>query len=67
VLCTVSGGDGIETLISLVDNGIAVAAFCVHRISVDDVIRVADANELLPPKATCFDPKPLFGLMVRLH
>jgi hypothetical protein len=66
-LSAVSGGDGIETLMSLVDNRVAVAAFCVHRISVEDVIRVADAGELLPPKATCFDPKPLAGLLVRLH
>ena len=62
-----SGGDGIETLMSLVDSGTAQTAFCVHRVSVGDVIRIADAGLLLPPKATCFDPKPSAGLLVRLN
>jgi hypothetical protein len=67
LLLVVAGGDGIKGLENRVDSGEAQVAFYVSRVSVGDIMRVADAGQLMPPKATCFDPKPLAGLMVRLH
>jgi len=30
------------------------------------IMKVADTDRLLPPKATFFDPKPMPGLLLRL-
>lgn len=63
----VCGSEGMAGLETRVDSKTACVAFCVGRVSVQDVMRVADAGQLMPPKATCFSPKPLSGLLVRLH
>ena len=47
-----------------VDNGIAKMAFTLHPVTTDDIIRVADANEVMPPKSTWFEPKLLSGFIV---
>ena len=62
----VCGSEGAEGLENRVRGGLASVAFCVPRVSVSDIMRVADAGQLMPPKATCFNPKPLSGLLVRL-
>ncbi|CAN0178298.1 unnamed protein product [Pylaiella littoralis] len=40
-------------------------AFCMFPVSVDQVMKVADADQLMPPKATWFEPKLRSGLVVR--
>jgi uncharacterized protein (DUF1015 family) len=30
------------------------------------IMDIADADKVLPPKATFFDPKPMSGLMLRI-
>ena len=62
-----SGSTSMAKLSELVDTGVATVAFAMTSISVDDIMKIADTGKLLPPKASCFDPKPLRGLMVRLH
>lgn len=62
-----SGSTSMTKLSELVDSGVATIAFAMTSISVDDIMTIADSGKLLPPKASCFDPKPLKGLMVRLH
>lgn len=62
----VAGCEGVAGLENLVHSGEAVVAFCLKEISVETVMRIADANLLLPPKATWFDPKLLSGLLVPL-
>ena len=54
------------SLLLQVHSGAASVAFCVSRVAVADIMRVADAGQLMPPKATCFNPKPLSGLLTRL-
>lgn len=66
-MCAVCGNEGDEGLESRVDSKRACAAFRVGRVTVSDIMRVADAGQLMPPKATCFSPKPLCGLVIRLH
>jgi len=62
-----SGSDSLSKLTELVDNGIATVAFAIKSISVEEIMNIADSGQLLPPKASCFEPKPLKGLLVRLH
>ena len=42
-----------------------VAAFAMHPVEIDELIKVADANEIMPPKSTWFEPKPRSGFVVR--
>ncbi len=44
----------------------AAIAFALHAASVDDVMAVADAGEVMPPKSTWFAPKVKTGLVARL-
>lgn len=39
-------------------------AFMLSPISVEDIMRVADAHEIMPPKSTSFEPKLRCGLFV---
>lgn len=40
-------------------------AFLLYPTSMDELMAVADAKELMPPKSTWFDPKLLSGLALR--
>jgi len=61
----VGGIRGTNELVSLVkDQGWAVA-FAMHPVSVDEVMDIADAGAIMPPKATWFEPKLKSGLIVR--
>ena len=39
-------------------------AFSIFPSNISDVMKVADNKLTMPPKSTCFDPKPLDGLVV---
>ncbi|KAL0231360.1 hypothetical protein GEMRC1_010764 [Eukaryota sp. GEM-RC1] len=43
-----------------------VLAFALHPVSVDELMAVADAGMLMPPKSTWFTPKLASGLVIRL-
>lgn len=58
---------GVSELQAIVDSGEAQVAFHIQSISVFEIMRLADADVMLPPKATCFAPKPLSGALTRLH
>ena len=59
----VGGGRGIGALAAAVDGGDATVAFSLHPTSVDDLMAVADASAILPPKTTWFEPKLADGLV----
>jgi uncharacterized protein (DUF1015 family) len=42
------------------------AAFALYPTSLDELMRVADAGEVMPPKSTWFEPKLRSGLTVRV-
>jgi len=44
----------------------AKVAFALHPVSIDDLLTVADADKIMPPKSTWFEPKLRSGLVVRL-
>ncbi len=48
-----------------VDAGDAAALALVRPVTLDEVLAVADAGEVMPPKTTSFQPKPRTGLVMR--
>ena len=57
---------GVAELERRVDSGEHAVAFAMHATSLDDVMRVADAGAVMPPKSTWFEPKLRSGLVVHL-
>ncbi len=62
----VGGIRGTKELEKLVDGGKAVVAFSMYPVSVDDLMNISDAGEIMPPKSTWFEPKLRDGLLVHL-
>jgi len=60
----VGGGRGTRALERAVDDGSAAAAFSLFPVSIDDLIRIADADGIMPPKSTWFEPKLRDGLLI---
>ena len=59
----VGGIRGLEELERRCENGCA-AAFAMYPTSIEELLEVADANLLMPPKSTWFEPKLLSGLFI---
>lgn len=62
----VGGIRGTSELEKLVDSGKYKVAFSMFPVLVDDLIRISDAGEIMPPKSTWFEPKLRDGLLVHL-
>jgi uncharacterized protein (DUF1015 family) len=60
----VGGIRGTEELERLVDSGRAAVAFSMYATSIDQLLAVADADLVMPPKSTWFEPKLRSGLFV---
>jgi uncharacterized protein (DUF1015 family) len=59
----VGGIRGTEELEKLVNDGQAAVAFSLYPTTIEDLLRVSDANEIMPPKSTWFEPKLRDGLL----
>lgn len=59
----VGGGRGLAELERRVDSGAMAAAFSLYPTRMEDLMAVADADEVMPPKSTWFDPKLADGLV----
>ncbi len=59
----VGGGRGTAALSATVDGGTAAVAFSLHPPAVGDLMAVADAGAIMPPKSTWFEPKLADGLV----
>ncbi len=59
----VGGGRGLETLQRMANSGLWAVGFALYPTALADVIAVADAGEVMPPKSTWFDPKLADGLV----
>ncbi|MFD0941187.1 DUF1015 domain-containing protein [Pedobacter boryungensis] len=59
--------EGEKTPINILErqiaNGINVVAFILAPIAIEQLIKVADANKVMPPKSTWVEPKFLVGLL----
>jgi uncharacterized protein (DUF1015 family) len=60
----VGGIRGLSELERRVDSGEMKLAFAVPSVSMDQLIRVADSGNVMPPKSTWFEPKLRSGLFV---
>jgi uncharacterized protein (DUF1015 family) len=59
----VGGIRGTEELEKLVEEGKAAVAFSLYPTTIEDLLRVSDAGEIMPPKSTWFEPKLRDGLL----
>ncbi len=59
----ISGARGTAELETLVKSGKAAVAFSMYPVSVDDLMQIADAGGVMPPKSTWFEPKLRDGLL----
>ncbi len=60
----IGGIRGTRELEQLVNDDKAAVAFSVRATTVDDLLRVSDANQIMPPKSTWFEPKLRDGLLI---
>jgi len=59
----VGGIRGLEELEKRVDSGEMAAAFALFPTGMEDLMAVADASQVMPPKSTWFEPKLADGLV----
>ena len=62
----IGGIRGMVELENLVDRGDCAVAFSLYPPTVGEMMAVADAGMVMPPKSTWFEPKLLSGLFVHL-
>ena len=60
----VGGLRGTKELERLVNEGKAAVAFSLYPTTVEELLMVSDANEIMPPKSTWFEPKLRDGLLI---
>jgi uncharacterized protein (DUF1015 family) len=60
----VGGIRGLDVLGKRVDSGEMAAAFALYPVSMRQLINIADAGEIMPPKTTWFEPKLRSGLAI---
>ena len=58
----VGGIRGLQTLADRVDSGKMAVAFSMYPTTMDDLMDIADAGAIMPPKSTWFEPKLRSGL-----
>jgi uncharacterized protein (DUF1015 family) len=59
----VGGIRGTAELEKLVREGKAAVAFSLYPTTIEELLRVSDAGEIMPPKSTWFEPKLRDGLL----
>jgi uncharacterized protein (DUF1015 family) len=59
----VGGIRGLSELEKRVDSGEMAAAFALYPTRMDQLMAVADSNQVMPPKSTWFEPKLADGLV----
>ncbi len=62
----IGGIRGTGILKKLVDSGEYMVSFSMYPTSIEQLMDIADANKLMPPKSTWFEPKPRSGMAIHL-
>ena len=57
---------GVDELKSRVEDGSNAVAFSMYPVTVGEMMDIADAGAVMPPKSTWFEPKLRSGLFVHL-
>lgn len=60
----VGGIRGLEELTRRVDAGEMAVAFALYPVTMEQLIRIADTDNIMPPKTTWFEPKLRSGLVI---
>ena len=60
----VGGIRGLGELERRVDSGEMAIAFALYPVSMEELMRIADTNNIMPPKTTWFEPKLRSGLVI---
>ncbi len=60
----VGGIRGDRALVEKVDSGAAAVAFAMEPVTVGEMMAIADAGGIMPPKSTWFEPKLRSGLFI---
>ena len=60
----VGGIRGLDALAKRVDSGAMAVAFSMYPTTMDDLMNIADAGAIMPPKSTWFEPKLRSGLFI---
>ena len=55
---------GAAALATRVDSGAVAVAFSMYPVTVAEMMAIADAGQIMPPKSTWFEPKLRDGLLV---
>ena len=55
---------GTDALEERVKSGRAAVAFSLFPVTVDQLMDIADAGKIMPPKSTWFEPKLRSGLFI---
>ncbi|MCQ2379838.1 MAG: DUF1015 family protein [Victivallaceae bacterium] len=59
----IGGIRGTKELVRLVDSGDFKIAFSMPAVTIDQLMNIADAGEIMPPKSTWFEPKLRDGIV----
>ena len=62
----IGGIRGTDELVRLVDGGGFAVAFSMFPTTVEQLMAIADAGQIMPPKSTWFEPKLRTGLLTHL-
>lgn len=62
----VGGIRGMDELVRLVDSGKYKAAFSMFATSIKELMDIADAGQVMPPKSTWFEPKLRDAMVIHL-
>ena len=62
----IGGAKGPTALESIVDNDGFAVSFSLYPPTIEEIMAIADAGMIMPPKSTWFEPKLLSGLFVHL-
>jgi uncharacterized protein (DUF1015 family) len=62
----IGGIRGTQELERLVNSGRFAVAFSLYPTTLDDLMEISDAGEIMPPKSTWFEPKLRDGLLSHL-
>lgn len=60
----IEGTKSIDAIEKKVDKSENSAAFCLTAVQMEELLRIADAGEILPPKSTWFEPRMVNGMVV---
>lgn len=63
---SVGGGGDLDEIERRVGSGEFAIGFALHPPRIEDVMKVADAGGVMPPKSTWFEPKLRSGMVVHL-